>query len=154
MKGIYNNISGTTAVELFGKGYLSYPPARLESIKLCNTHASDDCSVDLYLYNKITSPITNDGSGAIIGTNTNPPSRSIQNTDWTIDSDATIYKYYIIKNLVIPTGTTVQLDENDLKFENKYYDLYIQLGDAGSTLDVIIYTRLGVNVNQTTTTGY
>ena len=149
MKGIYNNISGTTATELLNKGYLSYPSASLESIKLCNTHASDDCSVDLYLHNKVYSHVSMDGTGSIINTNTNPPSKLVENTDWTVDSDITTYKYYIIKNLVIPSGVTVQLDENDLKFENKYYDLYIQLGDSGSTVDVIMYTRLGANVTRT-----
>ena len=45
--------------------------------------------------------------------------------------------YYIIKALVLSNGSTLKLDGDEVSFNNKLYDLYINL--AGTTpVDVII----------------
>jgi len=45
--------------------------------------------------------------------------------------------YYIFKNLVLPTGTTLKMEGDEVSFDNKIFNLYIKL--AGSTpVDVII----------------
>ena len=45
--------------------------------------------------------------------------------------------YYIFKNLVLPRGTTLKMEGDEVSFDNKIFNLYIKL--AGSTpVDVII----------------
>ena len=45
--------------------------------------------------------------------------------------------YYIFKALVLPTGQTLKMESNEVSFDNRLYDLYINL--AGTTpVDVII----------------
>tara|TARA_R100000544_G_C2221341_1_gene57755 strand:- start:729 stop:1025 length:297 start_codon:yes stop_codon:yes gene_type:complete len=45
--------------------------------------------------------------------------------------------YYIIYKLVLPNGQTLKLDSDEVSFDNRLYDLYINL--AGTTpVDVII----------------
>lgn len=45
--------------------------------------------------------------------------------------------YYIFKNLVLPSGTTLKMEGDEVSFDNKIFNLYIKL--AGSTpVDVII----------------
>ena len=45
--------------------------------------------------------------------------------------------YYIFKNLVLPSGTTLKMEGDEVSFDNKIFNMYIKL--AGSTpVDVII----------------
>jgi hypothetical protein len=45
--------------------------------------------------------------------------------------------WYIIKDVVIPTGSTLKLEANELNYDSNVFNLYVKL--AGSTpVDVII----------------
>ena len=46
--------------------------------------------------------------------------------------------YYILKNVVIPFGVTLTLDENDIDYDTSVYNLYIKLSASDSAVDVII----------------
>ena len=46
--------------------------------------------------------------------------------------------YYIIKNVVVPFATTLVLDADEVDYDTSVYNLYVKLGAAGSTVDVII----------------
>jgi hypothetical protein len=46
--------------------------------------------------------------------------------------------YYIFKNLNIPTGASIFMDDHELSFPRDIMSLYIKLNDGGSTVDVII----------------
>jgi len=51
--------------------------------------------------------------------------------------DASAALYYIIKDVVIPTGVTLKLDSNELDYDASVFNLYVKLG--GSTpVDVIV----------------
>jgi len=48
-------------------------------------------------------------------------------------------RYYIVKDLTLPTGQTLKLEGDEVSFDNLLYSMYITLG--GSTpLDIIINT--------------
>jgi|21_taG_2_1085346.scaffolds.fasta_scaffold20771_3 hypothetical protein len=49
-------------------------------------------------------------------------------------------RFYIIKNLTLFKGTSIQFDSSDIGYDNKLYDLYIQLRDSSSKLDVKLKT--------------
>ena len=46
--------------------------------------------------------------------------------------------YYIFKNVSIPAGTTLTLDSDDLQYDFDTFNLYVKLGAAGSTVDIIM----------------
>ena len=46
--------------------------------------------------------------------------------------------YYILKNVVIPFGTTLVLDEDMVNYNTNVYNLYIKLSASDSAVDVII----------------
>ena len=50
------------------------------------------------------------------------------------DSD----RYYIFKNLNMPAGSSLFFEGNEISFGRDFYSLYIKLGAAGSTVDVLI----------------
>tara|TARA_R100000908_G_C3752176_1_gene146688 strand:- start:1742 stop:2068 length:327 start_codon:yes stop_codon:yes gene_type:complete len=45
-------------------------------------------------------------------------------------------KFYIIKNLIILKGTSVTFDSSDIGYDNKLYDLYIQVSSNKDALDL------------------
>ncbi len=65
---------------------------------------------------------------------------NIHSGDATIDlylKNAAGTIYYIFKSLVLPTGTTLKMDNDEVSFDNRIYDLYINLGGT-TPVDVII----------------
>ena len=50
------------------------------------------------------------------------------------DSD----RYYIFKNLNIPAGAAIFVGGEEIQFARDFYSLFIKLGAAESTVDVII----------------
>jgi hypothetical protein len=46
--------------------------------------------------------------------------------------------YYILKNVVIPFGVTLILDENDIDYDTSVYNLYVKLSAGDSAVDVIV----------------
>jgi len=65
---------------------------------------------------------------------------NIHSGDATVDlylKNASATTYYIFKSLVLPAGQTLKMESDEISFDNRLYDLYINL--AGSTpVDVII----------------
>ena len=84
------------------------------------------------------------------GDNVNITSISLVNTDDSTTCTVDLYiekqltgKFYIIKSLQLPVGSTLILENNDIKFSNKagQFGLYIKLTQGASetpTVDVII----------------
>ena len=105
----------------------SYQAPKLKSMSICNTHATDVASVDLYASNTIYNQ-------------SNDPSRGQTDENNTLDVvEDTTTTYYLLKGAKIPAGVTMSIDlENELCFSTKLSDLYIQLGASDSTVDVII----------------
>ena len=65
---------------------------------------------------------------------------NIHTGDATIDlylKNAATTKYYIFKSLVLPTGQTLKMDSDEVSFDIRLYDLYINLGGT-TPVDVII----------------
>jgi hypothetical protein len=118
----YKNITGSTTQELVEYSDLKESPIKV--INICNTHASDSVGVDLYLYKR----------------NTNSPIVEQYAAEETAMPDET---YYIIKNLTIPYGVTLQLEGGDLPINYKdiVYSLYIKLTASDSSVDIIINSR-------------
>ena len=105
----------------------SYQTPKLKSMSICNTHATDVASVDLYASNTIYNQ-------------SNDPSRGQTDENNTLDVvEDTTTTYYLLKGAKIPAGVTMSIDlENELCVSSKLSDLYIQLGASDSTVDVII----------------
>ena len=84
------------------------------------------------------------------GDNVNVTSISLVNTHASTTCTVDLYiekqltgKFYIIKSLQLPVGSTLILENNDIKFSNKagQFGLYIKLTQGASetpTVDVII----------------
>lgn len=116
MSIIYKNITGNTAEELYSISELM--ESRIKTINLVNIHATDNVSVDLYLY-RINS--------------------NARSAKYVQDHDSTT-TYYMYKAVVIPIGATLQFESRDLyiDYENIRYNIYIKLNAADSAVDVII----------------
>tara|TARA_R110000744_G_scaffold207271_1_gene325929 strand:+ start:505 stop:948 length:444 start_codon:yes stop_codon:yes gene_type:complete len=121
-----NTIIGKSAdYEIEETVYESYP-LKIKSLSLCNVHASDSVSVDLY--SRIT-----------IVNQSNDVSEGEHNPDNTLDViDDTSISYYLLKNVVIPKGVTLKLTEEDVCHDSTYYDLYLKLSASDSAVDVVI----------------
>jgi hypothetical protein len=128
MSSIYKNITGNTATDLdiYDEKFVMYI-----SMMLCNIHSSDSVTVDLYITR------TSDGE---LPPNDKDDTRTFvgENGNWD-PLPTTRFDYHILKNMVIPKGATLKLDNNDLFFDNTLYDLYIKLSASDSAVDVILY---------------
>jgi len=125
MANSYQNITGSTSTRVNG----IVRNHSVNCLKLCNIHASDAVVLDLY----ITYTIRDRSSD----TRTNVG----DNGNW--DELTTITNtYYILKNISIPKGVTLVLDNKELSFDTKRYDLYIKLDQSDSAVDVIVDTEI------------
>tara|TARA_R110002020_G_scaffold144946_1_gene318163 strand:- start:12894 stop:13262 length:369 start_codon:yes stop_codon:yes gene_type:complete len=85
--------------------------ANINSIVLCNKHATDSVTIDLWVRNYV-----DNGAGGFTETN-----------------------FYILNNVLVPNGTTLVLDKSyGINFNNSYKRLYVQLSASDSAVDVII----------------
>tara|TARA_Y100001937_G_scaffold18647_1_gene25713 strand:+ start:4109 stop:4612 length:504 start_codon:yes stop_codon:yes gene_type:complete len=117
---IYKSISGNTATRL---DLMTTKEYNYNRISICNTHATDDVSVDLYL-----SYVTNERGEYKI---------AVEN-DYS-DLEQFTEDYYILKNCLVPYGSTVILNEEDFYINNLKYRLYIKLSGASSSVDIMIF---------------
>ena len=110
----YENISTTTVLR--NKSDLYNNP--IVTMNICNTHSSDS-TISLYLKRTY--------GNAISGYEKEEETRTTE-------------IYYMIKNLVMPSGTTLQLSGNDIyiDYNNVIYDLYIEVDN---TIDVTINSK-------------
>ena len=126
MANSYQNITGSTATKING----IIRNHTINCLRLCNIHASDTVVLDLYI--TYTERDKSSDNRKYIGDKGN----------W--DSLTKITKtYYILKNVSMPKGTTLVLDNKDLNFDVKRYDLYIKLDQSDSAVDVIVDTEIG-----------
>ena len=51
--------------------------------------------------------------------------------------NAATTKYYIIKDVVIPVGATLKLEQNELDYDSGIFNLYVKVGGT-TDLDVIV----------------
>jgi hypothetical protein len=125
MANAYQNIIGSTATRVNG----IVRNHSVNCLKLCNIHASDAVVLDLYI--TYTERDKSSDNRQNIGDNGN----------W--DALTTITNtYYILKNISIPKGVTLVLDNKELSFDVKRYDLYIKLDQSDSTVDIIVDTEI------------
>jgi hypothetical protein len=117
----YSNVTNNSAVVLIerlftynaltGKNDREFDATHVNSISLCNKHATDSVTIDLWIRK-----YTDDGAGGETETN-----------------------FYILNNVLVPNGATLVLDKSDsISFNNKDRKLYIQLSASDSAVDVII----------------
>ena len=109
MAYIYKNITGSRAHTILQGHYY------LKNIHLTNIHATDSVKVDISLQDTYPGTLYTD------------PNLSV----------AKPYDYYIIKNLRIPYGASLILEEKDLEYDTNY-NLVIKLSESDSTVDMII----------------
>ena len=146
MANIYKNIEGDTATEIVLDSNYVY-----NNMLLCNTHDSDSVDVDLYITRTETTGTTSvlvydHGGEKIYETQVNrklQPGKKSTDDSRSIDGSydditKTTYTYYIIKNVTIPEGVSLMLNEEEIKYDMSKYRLYIQLSAATSTVDLKI----------------
>ena len=146
MANIYKNIEGDTATEIVLDSNYVY-----NNMLLCNTHASDSVDVDLYITRTETTGTTSvlvydHGGEKIYETQVNrklQPGKKSTDDSRSIDGSydditKTTYTYYIIKNVTIPEGVSLMLNEEEIKYDMSKYRLYIQLSAATCTVDLKI----------------
>ena len=118
---IYKNITGSTATDL-DINSINNPKYTFSNMILCNVHATDSVTINLYLYRTEM---------------TDSRAKRGDNGDWN-DLESTEYSYYILNNVKIPNGATLVLDKEDLDFDRSIYNLYIKLDQADSAVDIIL----------------
>ena len=138
---IYKNITGDTATNLdvqeidnssSSSSSSSYSgsssnsnnkyKSKLSNIILCNRHAADSVTLDLYLYKTEM---------------TDSRSKVGENGNWN-SLESTESSYYLLNNVVIPNGSTLLLDSSYLKFDRSMYNLYIKLNASDSAVDILL----------------
>ena len=143
MSLIYKNITGSTEVILIDSYTDGNTSQKLDNVSLCNVHAADSVNVDLYYcYTIYQKQLNTDW-------NTTPPIESTENDDGSITES--IFIYYVIKNVTIPKGTTLNLDT--LSFDNTLYQLKIKLNNSDSAVDLVIDAEIQGTVTTTYTRG-
>ena len=148
---IYASTNTTTEVVLIDKDIVMRPDYGysnvqliINTINIANTHAANASTISLYLkyidyeatgaQSEGTETFTGEDSKRRGGTY-NTVASSYSAAD---DVPDIITYYYIMKNIIIPKGTALQLDEQVFKdIDFKYYDLCI-VADSDTTADIII----------------
>ena len=148
---IYTTTNTTTEVVLIDKDIVGLPQYGYSTLKLiintiniANTHSADSSTISLYLkyIDHQATDAQREGTETFTGEDQYRQGgtyRTVASIYAATDSvpDVVTY-YYIMKNIVIPSGVTLQLDEQVFKdIDFKYYDLCI-VGDSNTTADIII----------------
>ena len=110
MSLIYKNITGSDAVTLIDVNIAGKTSQKLDYINLCNTHDTDSVDLDIYYSNSVTA--------AAVANNWDAPLETVTN-------------FYLLKNIKIPKGTTLRLN-------NRLYSLVVKLSAADSSVDITI----------------
>lgn len=115
---IYKSILGDTAVKFGVLGKYNYT-----SLKLCNKHATDSVSIDLYIHR-----FENQSTRTVVGTS---------DGNWD-DIPLKDIQYYLLKGVILPVGVTLVLSEDDINFDSYKYNLYIELSASDSVVDAVL----------------
>lgn len=110
METINKKISGQTATRIISaaKSIGENP-----TMTICNIN-NTDCNVSVY-YSKENYDVNPGGN-----------------------ANNTTEIYYVLKSFTMPNNKTLTLDKTDFAFNNKGFDLYIQLDGASDAVDVIV----------------
>ena len=129
---IYTNITGNTATVIYDH-LAGHDSVIYDNMTLCNVHASDSVDVDLYLTREIDTDYKTDQTSESV------EARSYvgEHGNWD-ESSTTVQIYYKLKNVTIPKGVTLQLDNDILGFDSTKYSLCIKLSASDSAVDMII----------------
>ena len=147
MAYIYKNINGNTATSLNSR---TREDEKYTRVVMCNKHATDAVTVDLYIYRQykknwaITGLTGTDPSDAATWGALDYPdpydqdeaSGQYANGSFT-DPGMSEEIYYIIKGISIPQGESLALDQYALAFNSEKYSMYIKLNEADGTVDVM-----------------
>ena len=115
---LHISLSGNTATELIEININK--DLDIYSMTICNTHASDVVSIDLYLQK------LDDGSEY--------PGKD---RDWNERTD-TYITVSLLKNVEIDAGNTLILEPSEVEYSGKEFALYAQLNNSDSETDIII----------------
>ena len=115
---LHISLSGNTATELIEININK--DLDIYSMTICNTHASDVVSIDLYLQK------LDDGSEY--------PGKD---RDWNARTD-TYITVSLLKNVEIDAGNTLILEPSEVEYSGKEFALYAQLNNSDSETDIII----------------
>ena len=114
---------GNTAINLFLPHTIKRDQYQaIKSLKMCNSHATDSVTVDLYLIDTNVNYVGTDYEGGA--------------------ADAVEINYYILKSVIIPLGTTLVLDEEDVDYDSDKYILTINLSAADSIVDLKFINKI------------
>ena len=118
-KYLHTSITGNTAVTLIEKN--KNRDLDIYSMTVCNTHASDTLTLDLFL-SKLTSRVTGN-----IGDDGN----------WDTPTD-TYTTVYLLRDVAIDSTNTLVLESSEIEYDGTEFELKGQLNNADSTADVVI----------------
>tara|TARA_R110001592_G_scaffold6936_6_gene38276 strand:- start:10434 stop:10958 length:525 start_codon:yes stop_codon:yes gene_type:complete len=150
MGSLYKNITGNVATKL---DIRILKTEKVKTISLCNVHASDPVTVDVYIYRE--DKIYNNPAGGEDPTDVSTWGTLDQPDPYQRDEVTGQYangsftpppmlevKYCIVKNLSIPKAVTFVLQEDELNFNANKYKLYVKLNNSDSAVDLILCTRM------------
>ena len=149
-RNIYTTTTTTTEVVLIDKDIVGLPQYGysnteliINTINIANTN-SLAATINLYLkyYDEKATTAQYESTKTYTGADSRGNGGTLTTTTSNYAlTDAVpdiITYYYILKNIVIPSGVTLQLDEQVFKdIDFKYYDLCI-VGDSNTIADIII----------------
>jgi hypothetical protein len=113
---IHTSLSGNTATELIARD--KDKDLDIYSMTICNTHASDEVALDLFLRKKDAQYRT-------------------RSTDWDLSVN-THTDLYVIKNVIVDATNTLVLESNEIEYDGTEFSLYAQLNNSDSETDIII----------------
>ena len=106
----YNLTNSTVTKEILHSNYLDSKKVKLESLVITNLDSTNNITIDIYMYR-----LKNMRQKSRVG-------NSKLNTDGeplSFDTPADVTEsFYIIKNVVVPAGVSLKLEENELRFNN------------------------------------
>ena len=113
----YNLTNSTVTKQILHSNYLDSKNVKLESLVITNLDSTNNITIDIYMYR-----LKNMRQKSRVG-------NSKLNTDGeplSFDTPADVTEsFYIIKNVVVPAGVSLKLEENELRFNNKKYALWV-----------------------------
>ena len=132
METINYKISGVTATKILSA---AKKVGDNPTMTICNINTTA-CDVSVF-YSKENYAVDGSGSAAIFSfENFCGPSQLV--TTCKSSESNTTSTFFVLKSFNMPNNKTLTLDKTDMSFNNKGFDLYIQLGTSTEEVDVII----------------
>jgi hypothetical protein len=117
-KYLHTSITGNTATTLIRQD--RNRDLDIQSMTVCNTHASDTLTLDLFLskLNFATGEVGDDG-------------------DWNERTD-TYTTVYLLRDVALDATNTLVLESNEIEYDGTQFELKGQLNNSDSSADIII----------------